>query len=84
MVLLLVWAYNIASCPFSWADFCFQLLQRFIEVHNGSLQNVDILTGGLLETTKDGPGELFRAVIIDQFVRIRDGDRFWFENRDNG
>lgn len=27
-----------------------------------------------------GPGELFTAVIKEQFIRIRDADRFWFEN----
>lgn len=29
-------------------------------------------------------GELFTTVIVDQFTRIRDSDRFWFENEDNG
>ena len=27
-----------------------------------------------------GPGELFTAVLFDQFMRIRHGDRFWYEN----
>lgn len=38
----------------------------------------------MFETTPDGPGELFKTVLIDQFRRIRDGDRFWFENKNNG
>lgn len=37
----------------------------------------------MLESTGH-PGELFRAIIIDQFTRIRDADRFWFENEQNG
>ena len=40
--------------------------------------------GGLLETTERGPGPLFTAIIQDQFERIRDSDRFWFENKANG
>ncbi|XP_060062787.1 dual oxidase 2-like [Ylistrum balloti] len=43
---------------------------------------LDIFTGGLLETTPDGPGELFKAIMLEQFLRIRHGDRFWFENTD--
>ncbi|XP_052282724.1 dual oxidase 2-like isoform X1 [Dreissena polymorpha] len=46
--------------------------------------NLDLFSGGLLETTPDGLGELFRTIIRDQFTRIRDGDRFWFENENNG
>jgi dual oxidase len=37
-----------------------------------------------LETTPRGPGELFTLIIKDQFQRVRDADRFWFENRGNG
>lgn len=44
--------------------------------------DVDLFTGGMLETTLDGPGPLFRAIILEQFMRIRHGDRFWFENED--
>ena len=45
---------------------------------------MDVWTGGLMETQPEGPGELFREIIRDQFQRIRDGDRFWFENDKNG
>ncbi|CAB3380635.1 Hypothetical predicted protein [Cloeon dipterum] len=46
------------------------------------LNRIDVWIGGILETT-DTPGELFSAVIKDQFTRIRNGDRFWFENKFN-
>jgi len=55
-----------------------------MEIHENDMSKIDIWTGGLLETTRFGPGELFRAIILDQFTRIRDGDRFWYENRENG
>lgn len=45
--------------------------------------NTRFHTGGMLESTGH-PGELFRSIIIDQFTRIRDADRFWFENDKNG
>ena len=48
------------------------------------MKHLDVFVGGMLETTPSGPGELFRIIILDQFYRIRDGDRFWFENKDNG
>jgi len=38
--------------------------------------------GGILETA-DTPGELFRTIIKDQFQRIRNADRFWFESKQN-
>jgi dual oxidase len=46
--------------------------------------DLDLFPGGLLETTYDGPGPLFRAILLDQFLRIRHGDRFWYENDKNG
>lgn len=54
------------------------------QVYNGDLSNMDIWPAGISETTGDGPGELFRTIILDQFTRIRNADRFWFENKKNG
>ncbi|XP_073969944.1 dual oxidase isoform X3 [Rhodnius prolixus] len=51
--------------------------------YGGSIDNIDLYIGGMLES-KDGPGELFAAIILDQFTRLRDSDRFWFENTENG
>ncbi|XP_015439624.1 PREDICTED: dual oxidase-like [Dufourea novaeangliae] len=55
---------------------------EFLKLHNFSFDNVDTWIGGILETT-DGPGELFQAIILDQFQRIRAGDRFWYKNSKN-
>ena len=53
-----------------------------MKLYKNSLDDIDPWIGGILET-EDGPGELFRTVILDQFSRIRDGDRFWYENQRN-
>uniref|UniRef100_A0A2C9KDP5 NAD(P)H oxidase (H2O2-forming) n=1 Tax=Biomphalaria glabrata TaxID=6526 RepID=A0A2C9KDP5_BIOGL len=60
------------------------LIKEFKQLHRGNIKNVDMFVGGMLETTSDGPGELFSLILYDQFVRLRDGDRFWFENVDTG
>ena len=46
---------------------------------------MDAYVGGLAEThdTNSTIGELFKASIAEQFSRIRNGDRYYFENRDN-
>ncbi|OWF46058.1 Dual oxidase [Mizuhopecten yessoensis] len=49
----------------------------------GDVNMIDPFVGGMLETTSEGPGELFTAILADQFTRIRAGDRFWFENKDS-
>lgn len=55
------------------------LLRTLIEIYANNLNNVDVYVGGMLES-KGGPGELFATVIKEQFLRLRDSDRFWFEN----
>lgn len=60
-----------------------ELLGQISSAYNNELNNIDLYIGGMLES-KNGPGELFTAIIKEQFVRIRDADRFWFENTENG
>jgi hypothetical protein len=47
----------------------------------GNVDNIDLWVGGLAEDHVSGGslGPTFRAIVSDQFERLRDGDRFWYE-----
>lgn len=60
-----------------------ELLESLQKAYNNDVDNIDLYIGGMLESN-DGPGELFTAIIREQFIRLRQADRFWFENVDNG
>ena len=44
--------------------------------------DIDLWIGGLAEADRPGSmvGETFQRILVDQFVRVRDGDRFWYES----
>ena len=47
-----------------------------------SVDQVDLWTGGLAEEVHTGfIGETFGHIVADQFARLRDGDRLWYENQ---
>ena len=48
-----------------------------------SVDDVDLWIGGLSEPAVSGGmvGETFATILRDQFERVRDGDRFWYQNR---
>uniref|UniRef100_A0A8C3RPS0 NAD(P)H oxidase (H2O2-forming) n=1 Tax=Chelydra serpentina TaxID=8475 RepID=A0A8C3RPS0_CHESE len=59
-----------------------EVLQNVAALYNNDISKLELLPGGMLESNGD-PGDLFSAIILDQFTRLRDGDRFWFENTKN-
>lgn len=56
-------------------------LQQKLEAVYGDVNNVDLWVAGLAEDHQSGSsvGETFTAIIADQFSRLRDADRFWYE-----
>ncbi len=57
-------------------------IQAKLEELYGSVDNIDLWVGGLAEDHAPGSnlGETFTTIIADQFTRLRDGDRFYYEN----
>jgi len=49
-----------------------------------SVNDIDLWVGGLSEKPVPGGmvGETFATILKDQFERVRDGDRYWYQNRD--
>ncbi|CAH3032723.1 unnamed protein product, partial [Porites evermanni] len=45
------------------------------------INNIDLWVGGLAEDHEEGSelGPTFRTIMVRNFLRIRDGDRFWYE-----
>ncbi len=54
-----------------------------LEALYGTIDHLDLWVGGLIETPANDAlvGETFQTIIVDQFTRLRDGDRFWYEGR---
>jgi len=57
-------------------------LQERLEQVFDSPADIDLWTGGLCEDhARDAMvGETIQSILREQFVRLRDGDRFWYQN----
>jgi len=75
-------AYGLAPVT-SFADLSSQpQVSARLTLAYGTIQELDLWPGALAEDPLPGAavGETLRTIILDQFHRLRDGDRFWFEN----
>jgi hypothetical protein len=57
-------------------------VQQELQRAYGSVDHIDAFEGGLAEDHVRGSdvGPLFQAIMVDQFTRLRDGDRFFYLN----
>jgi len=48
----------------------------------GNVTEIDMWVGGIVERHDDEAalGPLFKKILAQEFLRVRDGDRFWFEH----
>ncbi len=60
--------------------------QHALRAAYGSVDKIDLWVGGLAEDHVAGGsvGALFSRILIDQFQRLRDGDRFWYQDNLSG
>lgn len=75
-------AYGLAAYE-SFADLTSNMdLQENLATLYGDVNNVDLWVGLMAEDHVPGAsvGELTQTIIADQFERLRDGDRFYYEN----
>ncbi len=61
-------------------------LQDELKSLYGSVDNIDLWVGGLAEDHMKGSslGTTFTAILVDQFQRLRNGDRYWYQNQFSG
>ncbi|CAG9770577.1 unnamed protein product [Ceutorhynchus assimilis] len=58
-----------------------EVRQKLADLY-GHPENIDVWVGGVLEdpVEQGRVGPLFSCLLLEQFTRLRDGDRFWYEN----
>lgn len=59
-----------------------EIRQKLEKLYKNRVNHVDLWVGGVLEKVpKDAKiGRTFRCLLVDQFRRLRDGDRFYYRN----
>ena len=77
--------------PMSWDDWNQELnghpekMLSLMKLYKYNVNQVELFVGGmLLSTSKGEMAEVFKRILVQQFVSLRDGDRFWWQNPYNG
>ncbi|KAE9418760.1 hypothetical protein Angca_003374 [Angiostrongylus cantonensis] len=79
------WFCNL-SVPATWDDLATDIpdatVRSKLKGLYGDPRNIDLWVGGIVEQRLPDAlmGPTFACIIGDQFRRLRDGDRFWYEN----
>ncbi|KAK2834504.1 hypothetical protein Q7C36_015205 [Tachysurus vachellii] len=60
-----------------------ELFLELSKLYENDINKLELFVGVLLEINQ-GPGPVISSIVQDQFERIRNADRFWFENKQNG
>jgi hypothetical protein len=62
------------------------VVQQGLQNLYGNVDNIDVYVGGLAEDHVPGSslGPLFHNILVDQFTRLRDGDRYWYTRHFSG
>ena len=57
-------------------------MERTLQEIYDEIDHLELWSVALAEDHVEGAmvGETFHTIIVDQFTRLRDGDRFWFED----
>ncbi len=60
--------------------------QQALQEAYGTVDSIDLWVGGLAEDHAPGAsvGPTFKRIIADQVQRLRDGDRYWYQNTFSG
>lgn len=63
-----------------------EIFDQLAQLYDFQIDKLDLYIGGMLESDSERgrPGPLFRRIIKEQLERLRDSDRFWFENVESG
>ena len=60
------------------------MLDNLKDLYHGSVDAVELFVGGMLLSKNGEISEIFKIILREQFISLRDSDRFWFENAYNG
>lgn len=74
-------AYGLDPVDWESAPFLPGIKEHLMSAY-AAIDDVDLWIGGLAEQHVNGGllGETFATIVSDQFTRLRDGDRYWYQN----